>query len=325
MANRVMLFVVFTIMLTLFVPATRVEEHMLGSFGTDFAKVRTQGLALFGLPIKIPRRARPTTTRVTNSNATIATPPADDVQAADLVLELLERADLVQMVTMVPNPTATTTSITSSTATASAVITQLPSATPSLPTASSVPESTVTATLEVVAPTPEPQPTATSEPVAPTAVVLLPNSILDGFRSRMPAKGYWWDSADGVYIAIGSFKYQKTFFGNDAESYQKFVTFSITIRNERAPGAAAITLDPTNMTLIDIDGRRSTVHRDYKNLDSALLPNTIAPGQSDGGQLVFVAQRYTAPAQLLVTFTNADQPDVIHTQTIEFRVWPTVN
>ena len=325
MANRVMLFVVFTIMLTLFVPATRVEEHMLGRFGTDFAKARTQGLALFGLPIKIPRRARPTTTRVTNSSATIPTPPADDVHAADLVLELLERADLVKMVTMVPNPTATTTPITSSTATASAVITQLPSATPTLPVASPVPQATVTATVEVATPTPEPQPTATSEPVAPTAVVLLPNSILDGFRSRMPAKGYWWGSADGVYIAIGSFKYQNTFFGNDAESYQKFVTFSITIRNERAPSAAAITLDPTNMTLIDIDGRRSTVHRDYKNLDSALLPNTIAPGQSDGGQLVFIAQRYTAPAQLLVTFTNADQPDVIHTQTIEFRVWPTVN
>lgn len=325
MANRVILFVMFAIMLTLFVPAKRVEENMLGQFGADFTKVRTQGLALFGLPIKIPRRIRPTAIPVVNSSEATASAPQNDAQAADLVLALLERADLVQIVTAVPTATATPTPIPTSSATATMPITPQPSITPTQSIATVTPPDTATATIEVATSTPEPQITATSVPISPTAVVLLPNSILDGFRSRMPPKGYWWGSTDGIYIAIGSFKYQNTFYGNDAESYQKFVTFSITIRNERSPNEAAISIDPANMTLIDLDGRQTNVHRDYRNLNSAFVANMISPGQSDGGQLIFVAQRFTAPAQLIVRYANADHPDELQTQTIEFRVWPTIN
>ena len=319
-----MIFVVVAIMLTLFVPATHVDEHMLGQFGTDLAKVRTQGLALFGLPIKIPRRARPITTPVANST-TSNTIPQNDTQAADLVLALLERADLVQMVTMVPTPTITPTP--TIIATATRVVTATPAITPTIPVATEVIQATATLTPTLEAATVIPEATATVEviPVVPTETVLLPKTILNGFRSRMPNKGYWWESTDGVYIAIGSIKYQSSFYGNDAESYQKYVTFSITIRNNRNPNEAAIIVDPANMTLIDLDNRKSTVHRDYLHLNSAFWKNTIAPGQSDGGQLIFVLERFTAPAQLVIAYANADQPDVLHTQTVEFRVWPTID
>jgi hypothetical protein len=325
MAHRVMLFVIFAIMLTLFVPATRVEENMLGQFGADFNKVRVQGLALFGLPIKVPRRIRPTAIPVINNSDTTANTPQNDTQAADLILTLLERAELVQMVTVVPTPTATTTPIPTRSATATIHITPQPSVTMTIPVATVTPQDTATATIEPATVTPVPQITATDIPASPTAVVLLPRSILDGFRDHMPPKGYWWNNSDGIYIAIGSFKYQKSFYGNDAESTQKFIAFSITIRNNRNPDEAAVIIDPAKMTLVDLDGRQTTVHRDYRNLSSALLPNTIAPGQSDGGQLIFVAHQYAAPAQLIVTYTNANHPNEVHTQTIELRVWPTVD
>ena len=328
MLNRVMLFVVFAVMLTLFVPAKRVDERILGQFGTDLAKVRTQGLALFGLPIKIPRRIRPTVTPLTDITTTTDAVAPNDTQAADVVLALLERAELVQMVTMVPTATATAIPLPTATivATATMVKTSMPVATATLiPVATEViyATTTITPTLEVATVIPEIPATAT--PVETPAVVLLPNSILDGFRSGMPKKGYWWGSADGVYMAVGNFKYIKSFYGNDTESFQKYITFSITIRNNRSPDAPAIIVDPANMKLIDLDRRQSTVYRDYIYLDQALLKNTIAPSQSDGGQLIFVIERFAAPAQLIVTYTNADQPDVLHTQTIEFRVWPTVN
>ena len=325
MANRVILFVVFAIMLTLFVPATHVEDNMLGQFGADFAKVRTQGLALFGLPIKIPRRVRPTTTPVINSNGATARIPQNDTQAADVVLALLERADLVQMVTMVPTPSITPTPIPTSSATATIHITPQPSMTPTMPVATVEIHTTTTITPTVVDATATPEILATATPIVTPTVVLLPNSITDGFRSKMPKKGYWWGSSDGLYIAIGNFSYINSFYSNDAESFQKYVTFSITVRNNRDPDAPAITIDPTKMTLIDLNRRQSTVYRDYIHLDQAFLKTTITPGQSDGGQLIFVIERFAAPAQLIVTYTNADQPDVPHTQTIEFQVWPTIN
>jgi hypothetical protein len=324
MVNRVLLFVVFAIMLTLFVPAKRVDERIIGQFGSDLANVRSQGLALFGLPIKIPRRPSPVTTSLANTTTSANNRASNDTQAADLVLALLERAELVQMVTVVPTITATPSP--TIVATATTAQTRMPVATATnvvIATETTQVTATITPTLEVATATPEM--TATAIPVSTTEVALLPNSILNGFRSRMPKKGYWWGSVDGLYTAVGNFGYIKSFYSNDAESFQKYVTFSITVRNDRNPAGTAITIDPTNITLIDLDRRQSMVYRDYIHLDQAFLKTTIAPGQTDGGQLIFVVERFAAPAQLIITYTNADQPDVIHTQTLELRVWPTVN
>lgn len=322
MGNRVMFFVVFAIVLTLFIPAKRLDERMLGQFGSDLANMRSKGLALFGLPIKIPHRIRPTTTPLANTTTAANNLAPNDRQAADVVLALLERAELVQMVTVAP--TAIATPSPTMVVTATTAQTRMPVATKVVVATEAIQvTATITPTREVATATPEIPATATPEDT--TEVTLLPNSILDGFRSRMPKKGYWWGSNDGVYVAVGNFNYIKSFYSNDAESFQKYVTFSITVRNDRNPDGAAITIDPANMTLIDLNRRQSTVYRDYIHLDQAFLKNTIAPSQTDGGQLIFVIERFAAPAQLIISYTNADQPDVLHTQIIELRVWPTVN
>lgn len=324
MINRVMLFVLFVVVLTLFVPAARVQEKTPNQFETNLANIRIQALALLGLPIQIPRRIRPTTTPIANNSVATTSGTKDDIYAADVVLALLEQADLVKIITMVPTPsqTITRTTVPTPSATATTVI-QQPTLTPPTLDATIMPQ--VSTPIAIPEATVVPQTVLPEEPISPTAVVFLPNSILDGFRTRMPYKGFWWNTTDNIYVAIGSFKYQNTFYGNDAESYQKYVSFAITLRNEQSSNNAAIVIDPANMTLIDLDGFKTQVHRDYRNLNNSLLPNTISPGQSDAGQLVFVIRQYAAPAQLIVAYTYADQPGVVYTQTIEFRVWPTVN
>ncbi|NBU65511.1 MAG: hypothetical protein EBS29_13565, partial [Chloroflexia bacterium] len=206
MFNRVTLFVVSTILLTLCVPTTRVDERMLGRFGADLADARTQGLAMFGLPIKIPRHPRPIATPIANKTVAANTVAQNDIQAADLVLALLERANLVQMVTipLTPSPTPTPTVL----ATATIVKTMIPSATPTqIPVATATALATATITPPLVSATPPREVTATAPAIVTNTVPLLPNSILDGFRAHMPPSGYWQSSAQGVYIAVGSFRY----------------------------------------------------------------------------------------------------------------------
>jgi len=223
-----------------------------------------------------------------------------------------------------------------------AVVTQVPSTTPQKlvtltvthiksPLHTAVPKATV-----VVVPTSEPtsEPTSlpTSEPTisvpaetATTAdIVILPRNILDGFRTHMPPKGYWQSSADGVYLAVGSFRYLQSYYGADAPDKQRFVTLSITIKNTRGPDGKNIYVDRTNFTMIDLDGRQSAASLGSDDLNLPLQAIELAPGEKTGGQLVFLIHKYSAPAQIIVSVANMDDYLSRVTQTIELRVWPIV-
>jgi|GEM_PF-2162707 len=185
-------------------------------------------------------------------------------------------------------------------------------------------------------PTSEPTSLPTSEPtIQPTSlptkatttsdIPLLPQNILDGFRAHMPPSGYWQSSAQGVYIAVGSFRYLQSYYGADPPLNQRFVTLSVTIKNTRGPDGKNIYIDRTNFTMIDIDGRVTTALISSDDLTSPLQATELAPGEKAGGQLVFLIHKYSAPAQIIVSSANMDDYLSRVNQTIELRVWPIVN
>jgi len=166
--------------------------------------------------------------------------------------------------------------------------------------------------------------TDTPAPATATAVVLLPQSILDGFRSRMPVAGYWENNKDGVYVAVGSFKYLRTFYSSEAPDTKRFVVCSILIANTRSSGGLDVYVDRTNITLTDIDGKQTTAVVASDDLDQALQASRVAPGQRVGGQIAFLVDRYAAPGQITISSANMDEYLSRTTQTIELRVWPIV-
>ena len=222
---------------------------------------------------------------------------------------------------------------------ATAVVTQIPSTTPQKlvtatvtkvkqPLYTAIPQATVVV-LPTIVPTSEPtaEPVPTSSPlVEPTAVgiVLLPRNILDGFRTHMPPKGYWQSSADGVYLAVGSFRYLPNYYGADAPEKQKYVTLSVTIKNTRGPDGKNIYVDRTNFTLIDLDGKQTNALLGSDDLNLPMQAIELAPGEKIGGQLVFLIGKYSAPAQIIVSVANMDDYLSRVNQTIELRVWPIV-
>jgi hypothetical protein len=241
-----------------------------------------------------------------------------------------------------PNNLPVPTQVIKPTLQPTAMVTQAPSATPqklvtltvtrvASPVQTAVPQAT-----EAVLPTSEPTsvPTAmptveptisvTTETTTAATTIILPRNILDGFRTHMPPKGYWQSSADGVYLAVGSFRYLRSYYGADAPDKQRFVTLSITVKNTRGPDGKNIYIDRTNFTMIDLDGRESAASLGSDDLSLPLQAIELAPGEKTGGQLVFLIHKYSAPAQIIVSVANMDDYLSRVDQTIELRVWPIV-
>ena len=156
-----------------------------------------------------------------------------------------------------------------------------------------------------------------------TTVTLLPQPILDTFRAHMPYTGYWEHSNDGIYVAVGGFKYLTEFFGAPAPDGQRYVVLAVTIANTRNQGATSVYVDRTYFQLTDIDGNPpQAALRNSTDLKTEFLAQTIAPGARIGGQLVFLLPKYGVPKQLTVTVANMDAVMSRTSQTVEFRVWP---
>jgi hypothetical protein len=170
-------------------------------------------------------------------------------------------------------------------------------------------------------------PSTTTNQPAPTTtatVAVLPQSILESFRAHMPYTGYWEHSSDGIYVAVGGFKYLKEFFGAPAPDGQRYVAMSVTIANMREPSAASIYVDRTYFQLTDIDGNPpQSALSNSTDLKTEFIAQTVAPGARMGGQLIFlIHNKYGVPAQLQVTVANMDTYLTRSSQTVEFRVWP---
>jgi hypothetical protein len=140
----------------------------------------------------------------------------------------------------------------------------------------------------------------------------------------MPYTGYWEHSSDGIYVAVGGFKYLTEFFGAPAPDGHRYVALSVTIANTRAPHEATVYIDRTYFKLTDIDGNPPvSALSNSTDLKTEFLAQTIAPGGRIGGQLIFlIANKYGVPAQLTVTVTNMDPYLSQNSQTVELRVWP---
>jgi hypothetical protein len=165
-----------------------------------------------------------------------------------------------------------------------------------------------------------PDTTPTSTPTVP----LLTKHILETFRSNMPYTGYWEHSSDGIYVAVGGFKYLTEFFGAPAPDGQRYVAMSVTIANMREPSGASIYIDRTYFQLTDIDGNPpQSALSNSTDLKTEFIAQTVAPGARMGGQLIFlIHNKYGVPAQLTVTVANMVPYLTRNSQTVELRVWP---
>lgn len=278
--------------------------------------MRTQSLAMLGLPIVI---TRPTPhispdIRYTPTPGTTTYPVQSAQSTEDMMLWMLEQANIVRVATVqtyqpvVATDTATPTS-TAVVAPATHTETLTPSSTATAPAAS---EPTVTSTIQAL---------PRELTVTP---VLLPQRILDGFRSRMPEAGYWVGYDDGIRVAVSSFQYAPQLYSSLPRDKMRFITLTVQIHNTRDPSQPAIYADRTYMTLRDIDGYEHLAELVSDDLTSGFIASTVAPQQQVTGQLAFQIGRYAAPAQLIVHYANQDTYQSRRMVVIEFRVWPIV-
>ena len=162
-----------------------------------------------------------------------------------------------------------------------------------------------------------------TEPTAPVQTTaaqtaILPDSVLQTFiTNRMPVDGYWQASEHGIYSAVTNFRYLHTFSSYNAPDGRRFVAMTVQYRNDRQPNQATEYSGPELYTLIDLNGNEHALDQRYLALTGHMLGAMVQPGQRNGGQLLFVIDKNTAPKQLQVA-TNAG------VVTIELRVWPII-
>lgn len=320
--------IVVIVVVTLVLPAAPVEDGLF----RQIKQLRSDSLTLLGLPIVITRPARPLV-------ATPQTTPEAENSSQDMVIWMLEQADIVRVATAVRIPTATqTATVVPPTPRATQTVAVQRTRAKATATTVTVATTTLSATTIVqhVA-TPVDTPTPVVEAVVATATAtipvvvstpvreLLPQSILDGFRTKMPPVGYWYTQQDGIRISVSSFKYVSDIYSRvPYDERNRYVTLTIEIQNNREPGGNPIYIDRTYLQMVDIDGR--TWQNDFTSddLSQHLLASTIMPGQRAAGQTAFQIWRFGAPAQILVTYADGDALQYRNTATIELRVWPIV-
>ena len=162
--------------------------------------------------------------------------------------------------------------------------------------------------------------TAPAAPVVTSeaASSILPDSVLQTFiTNKMPVEGYWQASEHGIYSAVTNIRYLHTFSSFNAPYGRRFVAMTVQYRNDRQPNQATEYSGPELYTLIDLNGNEHALDQRYTYLTGHMLGAMVPPGQRNGGQLLFLIDKDTAPKQLQVT-TNAG------VVTIELRVWPII-
>jgi hypothetical protein len=157
-----------------------------------------------------------------------------------------------------------------------------------------------------------------------TQVPLLPKEILTGFGYRMPVDGYWEHSAQGVYVATSTFRYQTTFYDTPIAEKHRFVSMAILVKNQRAWTQPSIYYDYRYINLIDTLGRRYAGTATVMHLATPILGTTLKPGQFYSGQMIFDIPEDAIPAQLECNFANLDTDQSRFQQTVELRVWPII-
>ena len=298
---------------------TTVIDILVTNVRTNFALL---GMSSVFAPTRDEVAVAPSATMTPAIVATETIPATATRPAATATVQYTATIPATQLATATPTtppiPTATATMQMVVKPTQRAIVTNR-TATPAKPSTTAQP---ATATAQPATATAQPVSVDTPPPtVAPQ--VILPASILDGFRYRMPVNGYWDHTKDGIYVAVGSFKYLDTFYAFTAPAKKRFVVCSLTIANIRTNGVDAY-VDRTNLTLTDIDGNQVSAVLEGDELSQALQASRIAPGQRVGGQVAFLIDEYTAPGQLTISTANLDEYTSRTTQTIELRVWPII-
>jgi hypothetical protein len=157
-----------------------------------------------------------------------------------------------------------------------------------------------------------------------THVPLLPQDILNGFGYRMPVDGYWEHSAQGIYVATSTFRYQLTFYGTPIADDHRFVSMAILVKNQRASTEPGVYYDYRYINLVDTLGRRYAGTSTVMHLATPILGTTLNPGQFYSGQMIFDIPKDAIPAQIECNFANLDAYQSRFQQSIELRVWPIV-
>lgn len=169
-----------------------------------------------------------------------------------------------------------------------------------------------------------PLPTKPSDSInylADTGLVVFDDVVVRSWRTAMPT-GYWQTASQGLQLAVSSFTYHEYFYSVRASKNMKYVALTLQISNTRASNQAAVYLDHSYISLIDIDGNRYAASPMLKYLTTPFSPSTINPSTSIAGQLIFEVPYDTAPAQIEVNLANLDSNISRFGHIVELRVAP---
>jgi hypothetical protein len=155
-----------------------------------------------------------------------------------------------------------------------------------------------------------------------TGTQILPNDVLDTFRTNMPFNGFWQTSTQGMTFAVSTFRYTDSFYSIPAPVNHKWVTFTVLIKNNREYGQPAVYVDYTYITILDLEGNRHVVAPHVEKLDLPFPPSTIEPQTHVVGQMLMAIPIDTGIAQIEFNGANMDQYISRFSHMLELRVAP---
>lgn len=146
----------------------------------------------------------------------------------------------------------------------------------------------------VLAPTPTASPTPDQRAAQTVTAKAKATATIEAYRKSAP-KGAWCD--DTGMVCVYDFRYFRSSSLYNAGSGGKFVGFGIQVENN---GESTIHVNPTNVTLIDFEGRTysyDVVTFDY--FETPLQAVNVLPGNKASGGIAFKIPANSAPARVV--------------------------
>ncbi|MBM4412962.1 MAG: DUF4352 domain-containing protein [Chloroflexi bacterium] len=171
----------------------------------------------------------------------------------------------------------------------------------------------------------QPRPLQPSVPVnqlVETDQRVLPVEIYARWRWLWDKKGYWDIVADDLYMAISTLMNHDEFWSVKAPAGHKFLSMTVQIQNRRKGTKAPIYVDYSYFYVIDNTGMRIPAHPLSQRLVKPIQPNTVPPGKTFVGQLVFLVPIKVIPAQSEINIANLDKELSRSISYMELRAYP---
>lgn len=257
------------------------------------------GNSLLAPPPESGDRASVHTPALTTTIATVATstlktgaPPSGIETPVPIATIILTETP---QPTNTPSPTDTPTPTDTSQPTSTPTSTRTPTPSPTVIPATATAQALETAAAESATGTAVAR--VRREATATAQAVALATVAIEAYRVKPPPSGLWYSFSERVGVAVWDFRYTKRVGYTAAAKGSKFVAFFLDVRNE---SGSAISVNPNDVTLVDLDGY--TYAYDFATFDywSQPFPGVeVQDGNNAEGGIVFLIPADTGPAQII--------------------------